>query len=82
MNTTPKGPNGTDESPRKPLSSGSEFAGVGLQVGAVLLGGAWLGNWLDGKLGTLPWLTILFVFLGAGAAFYNIYRKVIGGARK
>lgn len=78
----PKGPNGTGGPSQKPLSSSAAFAGVGLQMGAVLLAAAWLGHWLDGRLGTLPWLTILFVFLGAGAAFYSIYRKVFGGSHK
>ena len=42
---------------------------------------AWLGYWLDTRLGTLPWLTLVMVFLGAGAAFYSIYRKVLGPPR-
>lgn len=70
------------EPPRRPLSSGSEFAGVGLQLAATIGLGAWLGYWLDRKLGTLPWLTIVLVFLGAGAAFYSIYRRVMAGTRK
>ena len=47
-------------------------------MGATLGLSAWLGYWLDGRLRTTPWLTIGFVFLGAGAAFYSIYRKVMG----
>ena len=70
------------EPPRRPLSSGAEFAGVGLQLGATIALSAWLGHWLDGKLGTLPWLTILMVFFGAGVAFYSIYRRVMGGSRR
>ena len=53
---------------------------MGLQLGATIAQGARLGHWLDGKLGTLPWLTILFVFLGAGAAFYSMYRRVMGSS--
>ena len=60
----------------------AEFAGVGLQLGATVALSAWLGHWLDRKLGTLPWLTILLVFFGAGAAFYSIYRRVMGGPRR
>ena len=81
VETRPEDPSGQEPTPRKPLSSGSEFAGVGLQMGATLGLSAWLGYWLDGRLGTTPWLTILFVFLGAGAAFYSIYRKVMGRPR-
>ena len=70
------------EPPRRPLSSGAEFAGVGLQLGATLALSAWLGYWLDRKLGTLPWATIVLVFLGASAAFYSIYRRVFGRPRE
>ncbi|MBA3672381.1 MAG: AtpZ/AtpI family protein [Gemmatimonadaceae bacterium] len=65
--------------PKKSLSTGAEFAGVGLQLGAIFALSAWLGYWLDGKLGTLPWLTVICVLLGASAGFYHIYHRVIGG---
>ena len=73
-----KGPGEPERGTRRPLSSGSEYAGMGLQIGATFALSAWLGYWLDGRLHTLPWLTILFVFLGAGAAFYHVYRRVFG----
>jgi F0F1-type ATP synthase assembly protein I len=78
----PKGGLESDRSPRKPLSSGAEFAGVGLQLGGTIALSAWLGYWLDRKFGTLPWMTIVFVFFGAGTAFYAIYRRVIGGPKR
>jgi ATP synthase protein I len=81
VETPPERPSPTEPTSRKPLSSGSEFAGLGLQMGATLGLSAWLGYWLDGRLGTTPWLTILMVFVGAGAAFYSIYRKVLGPPR-
>ena len=66
------------EPPRKPLSSGAEFMGVGLQLGATFVVFALLGKWLDDKLGTSPWLLLVLVFVGAAAGFTSIYRKVIG----
>lgn len=78
MEKRPDDPSKPEPAPHTPLSSGSEFAGVGLQMGATLGLSAWLGYWLDGRLGTSPWLTILLVFVGAGAAFYSIYRRVMG----
>ena len=78
MEERPDHPSPPDAVPRRPLSSGAEFAGVGLQMGATLGLGAWGGHWLDGRLGTAPWLTIVMVFAAAGAAFYSIYRKVMG----
>lgn len=64
---------------RKPLSSGAEFMGVGLQLGATFVLFALLGKWLDEKLGTSPWLILVMVFVGAAAGFTSVYRRVIGG---
>jgi ATP synthase protein I len=77
----PEVPPSSEAGSHAPLSSGAEFAGVGLQMGATIGLCAWLGHWLDGRTGSTPWLMILFVFLGAGAAFYSIYRKVLGPRR-
>jgi F0F1-type ATP synthase assembly protein I len=58
-------------------TSVSEFAGVGLQFAVSILVFLYLGQWLDRKLGTAPWLLIIGVFLGAGASFYSMYRKLM-----
>ena len=77
----PTAPPGGDRAAKPRLSSGAEFAGLGLQfAGAMGLFG-FLGWWLDGRLGTGPWLLILMIFVGAGAAFYSMYRRVFGTAR-
>jgi len=57
--------------------SGAEFAGVGVQFAATILVFTFAGVWLDKRLGTSPWLLLLFVFIGAGGGFYSIYRKVV-----
>lgn len=57
--------------------SGGDFAGIGVQFAVVMLGGLFLGQWLDRKFGTGSILTIIFLFLGAGAAFYSMYRKLM-----
>jgi ATP synthase protein I len=63
------------------LSSGAEFAGLGLQfAGSMGLFGL-LGWWLDRKLGTEPWLLVVLIFFGAGTAFYSMYRRVFGAGR-
>jgi ATP synthase protein I len=74
----PEDPETGADARKKPHSSGSEFAGVGLQLGATFGFSAWLGHYLDGRLGSTPWLTILFVFIGASAGFYSIYQRVVG----
>jgi F0F1-type ATP synthase assembly protein I len=40
------------------------------------------GQWLDRKLGTAPWMLMLGVFLGAGASFYSMYRKLTAAQRR
>ena len=63
---------GSDQGP-----SVGEFAGVGLQFAVSILVFLYLGQWLDRKLGTAPWLLMGGVFLGAGASFYSMYRKLM-----
>jgi ATP synthase protein I len=41
-----------------------------------------LGQWLDRKLGTSPWLLILGVFLGAAAGFYSMYRRLMADQQR
>ena len=57
--------------------SASEFAGIGLQFAVSILLFVFAGQWLDRRLGTGPVFLILGVFLGAGGAFYSMYRKLI-----
>jgi ATP synthase protein I len=54
-----------------------EFAGVGLQFAVSILLFVFLGQWLDRRLGTAPWLLLAGVFLGSGASFYSMYRKLM-----
>lgn len=66
------GKNGSGNGP-----SGSEFMGVGLQFAIAIIGGLYLGQWLDRRLNTAPWFLIIGVFLGAGLSFYSMYRKLM-----
>jgi F0F1-type ATP synthase assembly protein I len=50
---------------------------VGIQFALAILVFLYLGQWLDRKLGTAPWLLIIGVFLGAGLGFYSMYRKLM-----
>lgn len=47
---------------------------LGLEFVVSVIVGAVLGYGLDWWLGTLPWLTIIGLFLGAVAGFLTIYR--------
>ena len=55
----------------------TQFAGVGLQFALSILVFLYLGQWLDRKLGTAPWLLLVGVFVGGTAGFYSMYRKLM-----
>jgi len=63
-------------------STAARFAGVGLQFAITLLVGLGLGTWLDRKFGTAPVFLYLGVFLGAGAAFYSMYRQLMANLER
>ncbi len=65
----------TQRSPKQGLS-GADFAGVGMQFALAIIVFLFAGQWLDKRLGTNGLFTIVGVFVGAGAAFYNMYRKI------
>jgi len=68
---------------RRPASgpSGADVAGVGLQFAASILVFLFIGKWLDGRLGTTPWLMVIGVFLGAAGGFYSMYVKLLAPKR-
>jgi len=76
----------TDEK-RPQLSSrksptGADFAGVGIQFAVSIILFLFVGQWLDKRIGTNGLFTIAGVFLGGGAAFYNMYRKITAAQRR
>jgi F0F1-type ATP synthase assembly protein I len=62
--------------------SGANFAGVGLQFAAAIIIFLFAGQWVDDRLGTNGLFTIAGVFIGGGAAFYNMYRKITAAQRR
>ena len=66
---------------RRERSAAVKFAGVGLQFALTLLVGLGLGHWADKKFGTS--IFVYFgVFLGAGAAFYSMYRQLMANLER
>lgn len=51
---------------------------IGLELVITTLVGALLGWYLDGWLGTRPWIMVACVVLGAAAGVSNVYRIVKG----
>lgn len=58
------------------------FAGSGIQLVVSILLFVYAGRWLDGKLGTSPWLLVLGAFVGAFAGFYSMYRALMAPTKK
>lgn len=63
-------------------NAGMEFAGVGIQFAASIVLFLYLGQWLDRKLGTAPWLLIIGVFAGGGLGFWSMYRKLMAAQER
>ena len=57
------------------------FSSLGISVALAIFIGLGIGVWLDRKLDTSPWLTLIFLVLGIIAGFRNI-ALVIKRARK
>ena len=64
-----------DPAADEPLNM-SNFAGAGIQFAVAIVVFLLLGQWADRKLGTSPVLLLIGVFVGGGAAFYSLYRRV------
>ena len=70
-----------DQTPAKPAKTKAEknfdafsMSSIGLEMGAAVAIGLLLGNWLDGKLDTYPYMTLFWLFAGIGAAFKALWR--------
>ena len=66
--------------PRREPAAGSSvgrYLGLGLQFAVAILLSVYLGQWLDRRFGTAPWLLLASVLLGAGGSFYGIYRRLM-----
>jgi F0F1-type ATP synthase assembly protein I len=63
--------------PRSEGPGPATYAGFGLQFVVALLLFLYLGQWADRKLGTSPIFLLIGVFVGAGGAFYSMYRSLM-----
>ena len=52
-------------------------AGYGMTIAASAALFAWLGTLVDERLGTRPLFVLLGAFLGFGAGFYSMYRRLV-----
>lgn len=63
---------------RETIRALSYFSQIGVTMASSVLVGVFLGKFLDGLLGTSPWLLLIFSLLGVGAAIkalFNMSKK-------
>jgi F0F1-type ATP synthase assembly protein I len=64
------------------LGTAGKYAGIGIQFGASIVLFLYVGQWVDRRLGTTPIFLIVGVFVGATAAFYSIYKRLMRDLKK
>ena len=64
------------------VSSGSEFAGIGIQFALTILVFVLGGVWLDKRLHSSPWFVLVGTFVGAAGGFYSMYRQAVAAQRR
>jgi F0F1-type ATP synthase assembly protein I len=57
------------------------YSGLGFQFAAVVGAFSLGGHWLDGRLGSSPWLLLVGVFAGFALGLYSLLSKFPGGTR-
>ncbi|MEX2228325.1 MAG: AtpZ/AtpI family protein [Dehalococcoidia bacterium] len=50
--------------------------GIGSYLATSIVGLTLVGVWLDGRFGTRPTLTLVFLVLGLALGFYGAYRQL------
>ena len=63
------------------MTKAGQYSDAGFQFTSAVLAGVLGGIWLDGKLGTSPWMVIVLVFAGSALGFYSLYRNLMKGQR-
>lgn len=77
--TRPPGTSGGDDAdgPAGTAVQLGRYAGFGLTMGLATALFAWLGTWVDGRLGTEPLFVVIGAFLGFAAGFYSMYWRLV-----
>ena len=58
------------------MYEGLSASSVGLELGVAVVVALLFGMWLDGRLGTEPWMMLVFLCFGLVAGFRNVLRAV------
>jgi ATP synthase protein I len=62
-----------DKETKKSAIQMAYASSIGISMALAIFGCFFLGTWLDRKLGTKPYFTLLFLLIGIAAGFRNIY---------
>ena len=62
-----------DKDTRQTVIQLAAISSMGIAMVVAIFGCFFLGRWLDGRLGTEPYLALLFLLIGIAAGFRNIY---------
>lgn len=62
--------------PIKGANQWAKYTGAGIEMAVVIGVFVALGWYLDKWLGMSPWFTIVFLFIGLGAAMYRIFKQL------
>jgi ATP synthase protein I len=73
-----KNQNSEGNNGKKPGEFGriANLSSVGIALVLCTLIGWGIGRFLDTRLGTSPWLMLVFLLLGIGAGFLNVFRTI------
>jgi ATP synthase protein I len=63
--------------PRDLFKATGQYMGLGLTWALSVMLFLGVGAWLDGRLGTSPFLLIAGAFVGAAAGFYSLYYHIV-----
>jgi ATP synthase protein I len=66
----------------KRIYQGLSASSAGLELGISVGLGALFGSWLDGKLGSEPWMMMVFLVVGVIAGFRGVLRAVARADRE
>lgn len=62
-----------DKETKKSAIQMAYASSIGISMALAIFGCFFLGTWLDRKLETEPYFTLLFLLIGIAAGFRNIY---------
>ena len=64
------------ESTGKSIRTAGALLTVGFAFVLAIVIGFWVGRTIDGWLGSSPWFSLIFFFLGLAAGILNVFRTV------